>query len=101
MRRFLLALGAVALLAPLAPAGVIAVGNFTPGEITFTIAEPDQKARTVTLPPAQVLPVRVTGPADITFPSRPNDTTLRIDPYNAYVFLPDEKAGRRLEGVEL
>ena len=101
MRRFLFALGVLGALSSATRAGVVAVGNFTPDEITFTVAEPDQKPRTVTLAPTQVLPVRVTGPADITFPTPPKDTTLRIDPYNAYVFLPDDKAGRRLEGIEL
>jgi len=83
------------------PAAVVVVANFTPDDIAFTIREPDQKPRDIKIAPAQVLPVTVAGPAEITFVARPKNATLRLDPYNAFVFLPDEKAGRRLEGIEL
>ncbi|MDB5312278.1 MAG: hypothetical protein JWO38_6480 [Gemmataceae bacterium] len=101
MRRYLLGVVVGVVLAQPAPAAVVVVANFTPGEITFTVGGSDRKGQTVTLAPAQVAPVTVSGPADITFPTRPANVTLRLDPYNAYVFLPDEKAGRRLEGIEL
>lgn len=83
-----------------APAAVIVLANFTPNEITVTVAEADSKPQRVTLAPAQVAPVTVIGPADITFPATPA-ATFRLDPYNAYALLPDPKTGIRLEGIEL
>ncbi len=101
MSRFLLAISAVLGLVSTAPAAVVVIANFTPADLTFTISEPERKPQTVKLAPAQIAPVRVTGPADIIYPARPTKATFRLDPYNAYVFLPDEKAGCRLEGLEL
>ncbi|MFM8273530.1 MAG: hypothetical protein ACKODX_14550, partial [Gemmata sp.] len=47
-----------------------------------------------------VLPVYVAGPADITFTAGGKQQKLRIDVYNAYVFLPDPPASFHLEGLE-
>ena len=88
-------------LAPLpVRAAVIVIGNYTPDAITFTVAEPDAKAREHKLPANHVAPVLVTGPAVITFTAKGKATTFQIDPYNAYVFLADEKTGLRFEGLE-
>src|SRR5688572_6529936 len=84
-----------------ARAGVIVVGNYTPKEIAFSVAEPDAKARDHKLPANSVAPVFVSGPADVTFTAKGKATKLRLDPYTAYVFLPDETAGVRLEGLEM
>jgi hypothetical protein len=43
----------------------------------------------------------VTGPADVTFAINDRSTTLRLDPYNAYAFLPDRAARVRLDALEL
>ena len=101
MSRFLLSLAAAFGWAAAAPAAVVVFANFTPADLTFTVTEKDQKPQTVTLAPAQVGPVRVTGPAVVEYPAAPANGRHRLDPYHAYVFLPDEKAGRRLEGIEL
>jgi hypothetical protein len=92
----------VLLLAALpARAGVIVVGNYTRAEIAFSIAEPDAKAREHKLPANSVASVFVSGPADLTFSAKGKATKLQLDPYTAYVFLPDEAVGVRLEGLEM
>ncbi|HEY1191368.1 MAG TPA: hypothetical protein VGE74_27285, partial [Gemmata sp.] len=82
-------------------AAVVVIGNYTDGTMAFKIAEPEAKAREHKLPSNHVIPVFVGGPADITFTAKGHETKLRLDMYNAYVFLPDEAAGVRLEGLEL
>ncbi len=90
------------LAAPLpAQAAVVVIANYTNVEIAFSIAEPDAKARSHKIGENHVVPVFVTGPADLTFSVNGRATKLRLDPYNAYVFLPDRVAGLRLEGLEL
>ncbi|HEX4612012.1 MAG TPA: hypothetical protein VH092_27695 [Urbifossiella sp.] len=100
MRQLLVGLIACAL-APAARAGVIVVANFTPADVTLTLTEPDKAKQSVTLAPAQVAPVTVTGPAVVVLPATPQHLAFNVDPYNAYVILPDAKTGRRLDGVEL
>lgn len=100
MRRFLVGLVALAL-APAAHAAVVVVANFTPAEVTITLTEPDREKQSIKLAPAQVAPVTITGPALLILPASPQHLSFHLDPYNAYVILPDEKTGRRLEGVEL
>jgi hypothetical protein len=48
-------------------AGVVVVGNYTDAAVTFRVAEPGAKAREHKLPSNHVVPVPVTGPADVTF----------------------------------
>lgn len=86
-----------------APAAVVVVGNYTDEAVAFKIVEPDEKAkpRDYKLPSNHVIPVFVSGPADITFGAKGRETKLRLDMYNAYIFLPDEATGVRLEGLEL
>lgn len=95
----------VGLLAAALPtrAAVVVVGNYTDEAIAFKIVEPDEKAkpREHKLPSNHVIPVPVSGPADITFTTKGRETKLRLDMYNAYIFLPDEATGVRLEGLEL
>ena len=95
------ALGLILLAAESAPAAVVVIGNFTPDEITCTVSENKKTPQTVVLASGQVLPVTVGGPCEVTFPAKPADTKLELDPYHAYVFIPDMKAGRRLEGILL
>jgi hypothetical protein len=101
MSRYILAVVVVCCSCLPLSAGVIAFANFTPDRLTFTVTGPGKKPQTVTLARAQVAPVAVSGPADVTYPAKPANVTLRLDPYHAYVFIPDEKAGVRLEGVEM
>ncbi len=96
--------GALALVfvAPVpARAAVLILGNYTAEAVACTIAEPGAKARAHKVPPNSVIPVHVSGPADVTFTAKGRATTLRLDPYSAYLFLPDPAAGIRLEGLEL
>lgn len=84
-----------------AQAAIVVIANYTGEPVTFTVAEPGAKPRKHTLPANHVAPVYVTGPADITFRASGRDASHRIDMYNAYMFLPDQAAGVRLEGAEL
>ena len=101
MRRFWLGLVLALGTAPAAPAAVVVLANFTPADLTVTVAETDRKPQTLTLARAQVVPVTVTGPSVVTLPTKPAATRLGLDPYHAYVVLPDPAAGVRLEGIEL
>lgn len=93
---------AVLFLVPLqARAAVVLVGNYTPDTVTFSVAEPKAKAREHKLPANHVVPVFVTGPADLTFSANGKPATFSLDPYNAYVFRLDEQTGVQFEGVEL
>ncbi|HEY3789228.1 MAG TPA: hypothetical protein VGL71_10250, partial [Urbifossiella sp.] len=85
----------------LSPAAVVVLGNFTPAEISVTITEPKQKPQTITIDKAQVVPVTVGGPCEVTFAAKSEKATLRLDPYHAYVFIPDQKTDRRLEGIAM
>jgi hypothetical protein len=88
-------------LAPLsARAAVVVIGNYTHEAITFSVTEPDAKAREHKLPANQVAPVFVGGPAVLTFTAGGKASSFQLDPYNAYVFIPDEKVGVRFEGLE-
>ncbi len=82
-------------------AAVVVIGNYTDADIAFTIAEPDEKARSHKVLSNTVVPVYVTGPADIVFTAKGREMKLRLDMYNAYLFLPDPTADFRLEGLEL
>lgn len=99
--RFLLAAVAGLSLAPAASAAVIAVGNFTNQEVSFTVADAVLPERAVKLPAYQVVPVTVAGPADITYPTRTGKQAVRVEAYHGYGFLPDAAAGLRIEGIEL
>lgn len=99
--RSLLAVVASIAFASAAPAAVVAVGNFTDREIAFTVADTVQPEQTVKVPPYQVVPVQVAGPADLTHPVRGGKQAVRVEAYNAYAFIPDPATGLRLEGIEL
>jgi hypothetical protein len=100
MRRLFLAVAACAV-GPAAEAGVVVVANFTPDAVTLTLTEPGREKQSVTLQPAQVAPLGVGGPAVLVVPATPQHLAYNLDPYNAYVIVPDAQTGRRLEGVEL
>lgn len=101
--RFRLCLPVIALLfaSQSAPAAVIVVANYTDVAVTFSVTEPGAKAREHTLPSNSVVPVPVSGPADLTFTANGRATKLRVDVYHAYAFLPDPPAGLKLEGLEM
>ncbi len=101
MRTRFLALLAFAILPQPVRAAVIVVGNYTDATIPFTLAEPNAKARDHKLNENEVAALFVSGPADLTFTAKGKQHVLRLDPYNAYVLLPDKGAGVRLEGLEL
>lgn len=101
MRTRLLALLAFAILPGPARAAVIVVGNYTDTSIPFTLGEPNAKARDHKLNENEVTALFVSGPADLTFSVKGKPHVLRLDPYNAYIFLPDKDGGLRLEGLEL
>lgn len=101
MKRLLLAFFLALGVAAPARAAFVVLTNFTPDEVKVTITEAKRKPQTVTLAPFQVAPVAVAGPAEITFPAKPADATFRLDPYHAYVLIPDKKTGRQLQGVEM
>jgi hypothetical protein len=85
-----------------ARAAVVVIGNYTSVPIEFTVAEPDAKPRAHTLESNHVVPVSVTGPAVLTFtPPKGKPTALHLEPYTAYVFLPDRTETIRLEGMEM
>src|SRR5262245_12529644 len=90
-----------------ARAAIVVIGNYTAAEIAFTVAEadakPDAKPRAHKLAANHVAPVFITGPANLTFRANDRDTTVRLEMYNAYMFLPDpeKKGGVLFEGVEL
>jgi hypothetical protein len=100
MRTRLLAPLAVLLLGAPASAAVIVVANYTPAEVAFTITEPGGKPRKETLAAHQVAAFVIAGPADMTAPADAK-MPLRVEPYNAYVFIPDRAAGVRVELIEL
>jgi hypothetical protein len=101
MRRHLLGVLVCLAAAPAAPAAVVAVGNFTGREVTFSVAEPGRPPQTLKLPAYQVIPVTVAGPADLSYSVRGGKKVFRIDVYNGYGFIPDPTDGLRLEGIEL
>ncbi len=101
MRRCGLALVVALALPAAAEAAVVVIANYTAKKITLTLTEPGQKPRSIDLASTEVSSIRVAGPADVTFPAGAKAATLRLDPYHAYVFVPDEKTGLRLEGVEM
>jgi hypothetical protein len=99
--RFALAVATVLVVAPFCPAAVVVIANLTAADVSFTVTEPGGKPQTVKLTPGDARPITIAGPADLAFPTITDTQTLRVDPYNAYVFVPDPHAGRRLQGVEL
>lgn len=100
MRNTLLALAVTALAAPPGRAAVVVVGNYTAEAVTFSVAEPDAKAREHKLPPNTVRPVFVTGPAALTFSPKGKPATFQLEPYSAYMFLPDPD-GALFEGIAM
>lgn len=89
------------LLATPSAAAVLVLGNFSKDEVAVTVTDPSGKPQTVKLTAFQVLPVTVSGPADLTFPTTDGKKSLRLDPYNAYALSPDRDAGLKVVGIEL
>lgn len=99
MMRAFFSLGLILLAAPVAPAAVVVLGNFTPDSLTCTISEPGKPPQSVAIAPAQILPVTVSGPADAAFATSTGKAAVKLDPYHAYVFVPDDTAGVKIQGV--
>lgn len=91
----------IILLPRLSSAAVLVLGNYTPQSITLTVADTSEQQRSITLAPFQLAPVAVAGAVDVSFTNRTGGVKHRLEPYNAYVFLVDEKQGVRLEGIAL
>jgi hypothetical protein len=91
---------AVTLATTPAPAAVIVLGNYTGEDVTFILTEDGNKPRKLTLPAHHVAPFVVNGPASLTAPPDAAEP-LRVDPYNAYVFLPDRVSRVRVEHLEM
>src|SRR5437868_1681742 len=98
--RFPVALALLALAAP-APAAVIVVANYTPAEVEFTLVEEGGKPRKHTIPAHHVAPFAVTGPADLALVTDAKAAPVRVDPYHAYVLVPDRVAGVQVQLIEM
>ncbi len=101
MRTWFLTLVAIFGFVPSASAAVIVIANYTTEEVTFSVAEPGEKPRKHTILAHHVVPIPVNGPADLKLPAEGKNATVRVDPSNAYVLIPDRETGLRIEGVEL
>ena len=101
MRMWFFAIAATFSFVPSASAAVIVIANYTPDDVTFTVAEPGEKPRKHTIPAHHVTPIPINGPADLKLPAEGKNATVRVDPSNAYVLIPDRETGLRIEGVEL
>jgi hypothetical protein len=77
------------------------IANYTPEEVTFTVAEPGEKSRTHTIAAYNVLPVSINGPADLKLPIEGKGASVRVELANAYAFIPDRAAGLRITALEL
>ena len=99
--RFCLPALALLLAAEPVRAAVIVVGNYTNVDVTFGVAEPGAKAREHKIPSNGVMPVAVSGPADVTFTANGRAVTLRVQVYHAYVFLPDPPTAVRTPKLTL
>lgn len=101
MRIWLLIVVANLGFAPSALASVIVVANYTSDDVTFSLTEPKEKPRKETIAAYNVLPFQINGPADLTLRIAGKDVTVRVDPANAYLLIPDRAAGLRIESLEL
>ena len=103
MRHWFLTIALALSMSSRASAGFFVVANYTPQDITFTVAEPGEKSRTHPLPAYHVLPIPINGPADLKLQleGKKPIPSMRVDLANAYVLIPDQAAGLRIEGLEL
>jgi hypothetical protein len=84
-----------------ASAASIAIANYTMEDVAFTVAETGEKPRAHSIPAHHVLPIPISGPADLKLSFEGKASAFRVEPYNAYVLVPDKAAGVRIEGLEL
>jgi hypothetical protein len=101
MRSWLLACLIVPVFALRGTAAVIVVANYTTGPVTVSLSEPDQKPRKHTIPEYQVLPLSLTGPAELKLPTEGKDGAVRVDPYHAYALISDKSGALHIEALEL
>jgi hypothetical protein len=101
MRNWLLTALLSCVFATRVSAGFFVIANYTPDDVTFTVAEPGEKSRPHTIPAYSVLPIPITGPADLKLPVAGKDATVRVELANAYALIPDRVAGLRITGLEL
>lgn len=95
-----LAVVVIGLAATPAWAGVIVLGNYTGWDVTVAVAEDASTPRRQTVPAYHVVPVAVTGPARLWAPAG-SDRPVQLDPYHAYVLLPDPEGGVNVELVDM
>jgi hypothetical protein len=81
--------------------GVFVIANYTTEDLTFTVAEPGEKERKHTLPAFSVLPIPISGPADLKLPIGKKNDAVRVELANAYYIVPDRAFGIRIECAEL
>lgn len=101
MARWFVSAIVLAVLANLTSAAVLVVGNYTLQPVTLTVTDPEGPPREVRIESLQLAPITVGGAVNVTFATRTGPTKLRLEPYNAYVLIMDEKAGVKLEGIAL
>jgi len=101
MRKSLAALVAVGLIPISSPAGVIVVGNYSAERIHLVIAVPNQPTRNHVVPPYQVLPIDLTGPATLSLTVGGTLETIHVEPYHAYVAIPKPGGGLSVEQLEM
>ena len=101
MRTFLVALLATLASVLDATASVIVVANYTTDDVTITVTEPGAKAQEKTIPAYHVIPIAITGPADLKLPASGHNAVVRVDLAHAYALIPDRAKGLRIECLEM
>ncbi len=102
MRAWFLAFVASVSSGPGASAAVIVIANYTVEEVSFTIVETGgDKVRKHTILAHHVMPYTIEGPAELKLLFAGKTATVRVDPANAYVIVPDREMGVHIEGLEL
>lgn len=81
-------------------AGVVVLGNYTGRDVTVAVAEDTAAPRRQTVLAYHVVPVTVAGPARLWAPAE-SAQPVRLDPYHAYVLLPDPDGGVTVELVDM
>src|SRR5262249_35147073 len=75
--------------------------NYTQAEVEFTLTEEGGKPRKHAIPAYHVAPFTVTGPADLALVTEAKPAPVRVDPYHAYVLVPDRVAGVQVHLIEM
>ncbi len=94
---------AIVILASATPvsAGVVVLGNYTPAEVSFTLAAAKEQPRKFTIPAFHVMPYSLNGPGELVLVAGQKPQPYHIEPHHAYVLIPDRMNPVRLEALEL